>query len=131
MNCGGETRNGGIESGAPRPWRLEVSDGALADLRERLTRTRLPNEIVGDAGWTYGTQPSYLRTLVDYWLSSYDWRAAEAAINALSHFKADVDGLELHFVHRRGKGPRPLPLLISHGWPGSFYEMMQVIGPLS
>ncbi len=119
------------EGGAPRPWRLEVGDGALADLRERLIRTRLPNEIVTDAGWTYGTQPSYLRTLVDYWLNGYDWRAAETAINELPHFKADVDGLDLHFVHKRGKGPRPLPLLISHGWPGSFYEMMQVIGPLS
>lgn len=121
-----ERPNGGV-----RPWRLEVDDAVLADLRERLKRTRLPDAIIADAGWAYGAEPSYLRRLLDYWLDGYDWRAAEAAINRLPHFMADVDGLDLHFVHQRGKGPRPLPLLISHGWPGSFYEMMDVIGPLS
>ena len=113
-----------------RPFRIEVPESVLEDLRERLRRTRWPGEIA-ESGWTYGTNLAYMRELVGYWLHEYDWRAQEAALNRLPQFMATVDGLEIHFVHLRGVGPAPLPLLISHGWPGSFYEMAQVVGPLA
>ena len=113
-------------AGSVRSFRIEVADAVLDDLRERLRRTRFPGEVAG-SGWTYGTNLAYLRELVQYWLERYDWRAAEAALNELPQFLATVDGQELHFVHVRGKGTAPLPLLISHGWPGSFVEMTDVI----
>jgi epoxide hydrolase len=113
-----------------RPFRIETTDETLADLRHRLERTRWPGE-VADSGWTYGTNLAYLRELVAYWRDRYDWRAHEAKLNELPQFIAPVDGLDIHFVHVRGVGPKPLPLLISHGWPGSFVEMTEVIGPLT
>jgi epoxide hydrolase len=115
---------------AVQPFQIHVADDVLDDLHERLRRTRFPGE-VADSGWTYGTNLAYLKELVEYWLKRYDWRAAEARLNALPQFMATVDGLRLHFVHVKGNGPRPLPLLISHGWPGSFVEMLDVIGPLT
>jgi pimeloyl-ACP methyl ester carboxylesterase len=115
---------------AVRPFTIEVPESVLEDLRERLQRTRWPGEIAG-GGWTYGTNLDYMRELVRYWLDDYDWRAQEAALNRLPQFIATVDGLEIHFVHVRGAGPSPLPLIISHGWPGSFAEMVEVIGPLA
>ena len=115
---------------AVRPFTIDVPESVLDDLRERLRRTRWPGEIE-DSGWTYGTNLAYMRELVRYWLEDYDWRKHEAALNRLPQFVATVDGLEIHFVHVKGKGPNPLPLIISHGWPGSFYEMAEVIGPLA
>ncbi len=115
---------------AVRPFRIEVSDAVLDDLRERLRRTRFPGE-VHDSGWTYGTNLAYLKELVAYWRDRYDWRAAEAKLNELPQFTATVNGLDLHFVHARGKGPSPVPLLFSHGWPGSFWEVSKIIGPLT
>jgi microsomal epoxide hydrolase len=115
---------------AVRPFKIDVAESVLEDLRERLRRTRWPGEI-GGSGWTYGTNLDYLKDLVRYWLDEYDWRAQEAALNRLPQFTATVDGLEIHFVHVRGTGPDPLPLIISHGWPGSFAEMVEVIGPLA
>jgi pimeloyl-ACP methyl ester carboxylesterase len=115
---------------AIEPFRIQVPDTTLTDLRERLARTRFPDE-VNDGDWSYGTALAYLKELVDYWRTTYDWRAAEARLNQLPHFRVDVDGLTLHCIHQRGKGPRPLPLLISHGWPGSVVEFMKVIGPLT
>jgi pimeloyl-ACP methyl ester carboxylesterase len=111
-------------------WKLDVPDSVLADLRERLRITRLPNEITGDA-WAYGTDLSYLRGLIDYWIERFDWRKAESELNLLPHFMATIDGHSLHFIHQRGRGPAPLPLLINHGWPGLFYEMTGLIGPLT
>jgi pimeloyl-ACP methyl ester carboxylesterase len=113
-----------------RPFRLEVSDEVLKDLRERLTRSRFPGE-VRDSGWTYGTNLAYLKELVAYWLDGYDWRQHEVRINAWPQFLTAVDGADLHFLHVRGTGPQPLPLLLSHGWPGSIVEFLEVIGPLS
>ena len=113
-----------------QPFTINVSDEVLDDLHERLRRTRWPGE-VADSGWTYGTNLAYLKDLVEYWLKRYDWRAAEARLNQLPQFTAPVEGLRIHFVHAKGNGPRPLPLLISHGWPGSFIEMLDVIGPLT
>src|SRR5690349_21060671 len=100
------------------PFRIAVADAVLDDLRARLARTRFPDEI-RDSGWTYGTNLAYLKDLVAYWRDRYDWRKAEAALNAIPQFRADVDGLGIHFLHVKGKGPKPLPLVITHGWPGS------------
>jgi pimeloyl-ACP methyl ester carboxylesterase len=108
------------------PLVVDVPQATLDDLRERLTRTRWPDE-VEDAGWDYGTNLAYLQSIVEYWRDGFDWRTQERAINALPHFRADVDGLGIHFIHARGRGPAPLPLLITHGWPSSFVEMLAVI----
>jgi len=112
------------------PFRIDVPHPVLVDLRERLGRTRFPDEI-NDAQWSYGTDLAYLRALIEYWHHDFDWRAAEAALNQWHHFTADVAGLRLHFIHERGVGPRPVPLLLTHGWPGSIAEFMRVLGPLS
>ncbi len=112
------------------PFRIAVPDAVLTDLRERLARTRFPDEIA-DSGWTYGTNLAYLRELVAYWREQYDWRKAEAALNAFPQFKARVRDLDIHFIHVRGKGPKPFPLVITHGWPGSVAEFTKIIGPLT
>src|SRR5579883_2812954 len=100
------------------PFRIAVPEDVLVDLRTRLARTRFPDEIRG-SGWRYGTDLAYLRELVAYWRDRYDWRAEEARLNQLHHFRARVGGLAIHFIHERGVGPRPLPLVVTHGWPGS------------
>ena len=113
-----------------REFRVHVEEAVLEDLRGRLEGTRLPDQIPG-SGWRYGTDGAYMRELIRYWRTAYDWRAHEAQLNALPHFKAEVDGIDLHFVHVRSEEPGALPLVITHGWPGSVYEFMDVIGPLT
>ncbi|HEV7731313.1 MAG TPA: epoxide hydrolase [Candidatus Binatia bacterium] len=113
-----------------QPFRIAVADEVLADLRDRLARTRFPDEIAG-GGWTYGTDLAYLKELVAYWRERYDWRAAEARLNAFPQFRAQVGDLGIHFIHVRGKGPKPFPLVITHGWPGSVAEFTKIIGPLT
>jgi pimeloyl-ACP methyl ester carboxylesterase len=112
------------------PFRIAVPDAVLQDLSERLARTRFPDEIA-DSGWTYGTDLAFLRGLVAHWYERYDWRAAEAALNRFPQFRAEVGGLGIHFIHARGAGPGPFPLVITHGWPGSVAEFTKIIGPLS
>jgi len=112
------------------PFRIAVSDEVLTDLRRRLARTRFPDEIPG-SGWGYGTNLAYMRALVEHWREGYDWRAAEARLNAFPQFRAKVGGLRIHFIHQHGKGPKPFPLVITHGWPGSVAEFLGVIGPLA
>ncbi|MBM4257292.1 MAG: epoxide hydrolase [Deltaproteobacteria bacterium] len=114
----------------PEPFTIHVSDAELADLRERLDRVRWPGE-VPDTGWEYGANLAYIKQLVDYWRTKYDWRAQERELNKWPHFKVTIDGQRIHYLHQRGKGPKPLPLIISHGWPGSIYEFMQILGPLT
>ena len=109
---------------------IDVPQPVLDDLAARLDATRWPDEIPG-AGWDYGTDPEYLRELVEYWRTGYDWRAQERALNEFDHFRATVDGLGVHFIHARGKGPDPFPLIISHGWPGSVVEMLKIIPMLT
>src|SRR5271169_4559225 len=113
-----------------KPFRITVPDAVLIDLRERLVRTRFPDEIPG-SGWGYGTALAYMRELVAYWKDRYDWRAAEAALNGFPQFRAEVGGLRVHFIRQRGKGPKPFPLVITHGWPGSVAEFVKIIGPLT
>ena len=115
---------------AVESFRIAVPDEVLQDLKERLLRTRFSGEIPG-ADWDYGTNLDYLKELVDYWINHFDWRAQERLINGFSHFKAPVDGQGVHFIHEKGQGPNPLPLIITHGWPGSFFEMYKVIPRLS
>jgi pimeloyl-ACP methyl ester carboxylesterase len=108
------------------PFKIAIEQEILDDLHDRLTRTRWPDE-VEQSGWRYGANLGYMRALADYWLKSFDWRAQERRINAFANYRALVDELQIHFIHERGKGPNPLPLLISHGWPSSFVEMLELI----
>jgi hypothetical protein len=108
------------------PFRVAVPEATLDDLRERLSRTRWPDE-VRNAGWDYGANLAYMRELIAYWREGFDWRAQERQINAFTHFRARVDGLGIHFIHERGRGPTPIPLIITHGWPSSFTEMLKLI----
>jgi len=115
---------------AIRPFEVHIPETVLEDLQTRLQRTRFPDEIV-DADWDYGTNLAYQRELIEYWTNEFDWRAQERLINELDHFKTNIDGLDIHFIHQRSPVEGATPLLISHGWPGSFLEFMKVIGPLT
>jgi len=115
---------------AIRPFRIAVPQTALDDLRRRLAATRWPDpEIVSDT--TQGVQEKRLRALVDYWRSKYDWRKVEAQLNALPQYITKIDGVDIHFLHIRSKHPNALPLLMTHGWPGSVVELLKVVGPLT
>ena len=115
---------------AIRPFRIEVPDADLDDLRDRLHRTRWPEaETVDD--WSQGIPLAYTRELCGYWADGYDWRATEARINRHPQFLTEIDGLDIHFVHVRSPHPGALPLVITHGWPGSVVEFLKAIGPLT
>jgi microsomal epoxide hydrolase len=116
--------------GAVRPFSISVPDSVLRDLQERLARTRLPDQIPG-TGWEYGTDRGYMEELLAYWTSDFDWRAQERALNAFDHYKTAIDGLDVHFIHQRSVRPDAVPLLMLHGWPGSFVEFSGIIGPLT
>lgn len=105
---------------------IHVDDKTLDDLRNRLSNTRWP-DAPADAGWSYGTNLDYLKELVDYWIKQYDWRRHEAALNKLPQFKATIDDISIHFIHVKGKGTSPRPLILTHGWPDSFYRFHKVI----
>lgn len=117
---------GGWDGRPPARFSIAVAQSVLEDLRARLNRTRWPDEIPG-SGWRYGADLSYLRALVDYWANRYDWRAQEAALNQFEQFTVRIDGIDLHFIHERGEGDNPLPLLLTHGWPGSIAEFQRLI----
>ncbi|MFI5911741.1 epoxide hydrolase family protein [Dactylosporangium sp. NPDC051541] len=108
------------------PFRIAVTDTAVADLRDRLRRTRWPDAVDG-AGWEYGTDPGYLREITDYWATTFDWRAQERRLNTFAQFGIAVDGRRVHGVLERGRGPAPLPVLVLHGWPGSFVQMLDLL----
>jgi pimeloyl-ACP methyl ester carboxylesterase len=109
-----------------QPFTITVPDAVLDDLRRRLAATRWPGEIP-ESDWDYGSNLGYVQELVAYWRTRFDWRAQEQRLNAFQHYKATVDGLGIHFIHEKGKGPNPMPLVITHGWPGSFFEMYKII----
>ncbi|MGH7778515.1 MAG: epoxide hydrolase family protein [Candidatus Binataceae bacterium] len=117
-------------SNSVEPFKVAVPDEVLADLRTRLDRTRFPDEVPG-TGWEYGSNLAYMREVVDYWRTRYDWRAHEARINRFAQYRANVDGLGIHFIHEPGRGPNPKPLLLIHGWPGSICEFMDIIPMLT
>ncbi|HUG14756.1 MAG TPA: epoxide hydrolase [Thermomicrobiales bacterium] len=110
----------------PEPLTVTIPQDCLDDLRRRLTGARWMQEIP-DAGWDYGTNAGFLRTLIDYWRDGYDWRATESFINTFNNQRVDIDGMGIHFIHERGTGPNPLPILLSHGWPSTFYEMLRLL----
>lgn len=112
------------------PFRIAVPDADLVDLRSRLERTRFPADYLND-DWSYGTNGEYLRRLVHYWRDEFDWRAVEAQMNAYDHFRVTIEAVPLHFVRIPGKGPNPKPLLLSHGWPWTFWDFHRVFGRLT
>jgi microsomal epoxide hydrolase len=113
-----------------RPFQLAVPKSVLEDLRQRLLRTRLPDEPPLDP-WSTGTSVAYLKQLLDYWRDGFDWRAQEAKLNAFRQFTVPLAGIDVHFIHEEGKGPNPMPLLLSHGWPGSVIEFHKILPMLT
>ncbi len=111
------------------PYRIDIPQGALDDLRDRLGRTRWPDELPG-VGWDLGVPLDYLKGLAEYWATTYDWRGQEAALNGFAQFTTVIDGQNVHFLHVRSPEPEALPLLITHGWPGSIAEFLDIISPL-
>jgi hypothetical protein len=127
----GRKQDATSESAAgPASFEIRVSDEILADLTQRLDNVRLP---AGDSpeGWDLGMDPGYLREILDYWRNGFDWRAQERYLNGFRQFIATVDGTRLHFIHERGRGPAPLPLLLTHGFPDSFYRFRELIPRLT
>lgn len=112
------------------PYRIDIPDRDLDDLRDRLARTRWPNELPG-VGWSRGVPLGYLQDLAEYWRTGYDWRKQEAILNDIPQFTTTVDGQNIHFLHVRSAEPNALPLVLAHGWPGSVAEFLDVIGPLT
>ena len=115
---------------APQAFTLNIADADIADLRERLARTRFPDQAPG-APWAYGTDLGWMQRLVTHWREHFDWRAQEARLNAFAQYKIALHGIDLHYLHVPGRGPKPLPLLLSHGWPGSVFEFLDLIPRLT
>jgi pimeloyl-ACP methyl ester carboxylesterase len=108
------------------PMVVTVAEDQVAGLRARLAETRWPDEVAG-GDWDYGTNLAYMRDLAAYWQAEYDWASHERTINSYGNFRVEIEGLGIHFIHERGRGPDPLPLVLTHGWPSSFLEMLKVI----
>jgi hypothetical protein len=113
-----------------KPFTIRVEDAVLADLQERLAKTRWPDQIPGSE-WTYGVDLAYMRELTEYWRTQYNWRKHERALNESPQFTTEIDGLQIHFVHVRSPHPQALPLVLVHGWPGTFAEFTKILGPLT
>jgi microsomal epoxide hydrolase len=112
------------------PFRIQVPDRTLADLKQRLSDARFPDAIPG-TGWEYGTDTAYLKELVEYWRTRYDWRAQERRLNQFDQFRTSIDGLDIHFIRQRAAAPAQTTVLLLNGWPSSFVEYAKVIGPLT
>ncbi|MBY0013685.1 epoxide hydrolase family protein [Paenibacillus typhae] len=115
---------------AAERFQIRVSDEVLADLEYRLKAVRLPAPIVG-SDWENGTDSVYLESLIAYWRDHFDWRAQEAKLNRFAHYRSNIDGTDIHFIHERGKGPNPLPIVLTHGWPDSFFRYHKMIPMLT
>ena len=119
-----------VDKEAIRPFHIDIPQEALADLRRRIVATKWPErEPVSDA--TQGVQLATMQKLAHYWATDYDWRKVEARLNALPQFVTTIDGLDIHFIHVHSKHANALPLIITHGWPGSIIEQLKIIGPLT
>ena len=113
-----------------RPFRVAISDSEIADLKQRLARTRWPDpETVPD--WSQGVRVENAKSLVTYWEREYDWRRFESELNRFPQFLTTIDGLDIHFIHVKSKNPDAMPLILTHGWPGSIVEFLRLIGPLT
>ena len=110
-------------------YRIRIDEEVLEDLQRRLAATRFPDQIE-NTGWSYGTELSYMKELVSYWRDKFDWRTQEAQLNRFEQFRTEIDGQNIHFIHARSRHEGALPILISHGWPGSVVEFLKVIDPL-
>jgi len=113
-----------------QPFSIDIPNDTLDDIQTRV-RNYPWHEMPIDGGWNYGTNLDYMKELCDYWVSDYDWRKEEARLNRFSHFKAMIDGIDLHFIHEKGSGSNPTPLIISHGWPGTVVEFLDFIDLLA
>nr|GLK36003.1 hypothetical protein GCM10017611_28600 [Rhodococcus wratislaviensis] len=113
-----------------RPFRIDIAQEQLDDLADRLARTRFGTPLPGD-DWASGVPTSYLVELVTYWRDEFDWRAQEKSLDTIPQFVTEIDGQNIHFLHVRSPEPDALPLVLTHGWPGSFVEFLDVIGPLT
>jgi hypothetical protein len=113
-----------------RPYQIAIPQADLDDLRNRLHRTRFPEEATVD-GWIQGVPLPRMRDLIDYWRDDYDWRRCEANLNRLGQHKTNIDGLDIHFLHVRSRHTNALPIILTHGWPGSVLEFIKVIAPLT
>jgi pimeloyl-ACP methyl ester carboxylesterase len=109
---------------------VAIPDSVLNDLRERLARTRFAPDFA-NADWTFGTEAGYLKELIAYWRNRFDWRAVEREMNGYAHYRTTIDGMPIHFIHEPGKGPKPIPIIMSHGWPWTFWDLHKVIRPLA
>src|SRR5438309_1167818 len=107
-------------------FKCHVPQAAIDDLKCRIAQTRWTDEII-DSGWKYGSNLNYIKELADYWLNKFDWRKVEDEINQYSNYVTEIDEVKIHFLHIKGKGKTSVPLIITHGWPGSFLEMMKLI----
>ena len=117
-------------SSLPESFEINIPHSAVDDLHDRLRRTRFADDFAND-DWSFGVPGAALRDLVDYWLDGFDWRAQEASMNRFAHWRVEIDDVPIHFVHARGNGPAPMPLILTHGWPWTFWDYEQLIGPLS
>ncbi|HEY8351872.1 MAG TPA: epoxide hydrolase, partial [Sphingomonadales bacterium] len=112
------------------PFTINIPDSELEELRRRLRATRWPHDYA-NADWSYGTPVAWLRELVDYWLNEYDWRAVEREMNAFSHYRVKIGDVPIHFIREPGCGPNPIPIILTHGWPWTFWDFHKVIRPLA
>ena len=117
-------------TGEIRPFHINIPQADIDNLNERLGRIRWPSELAG-IGWRRGVPVDYLKGLAEYWRTGYDWRTHEARLNAFPQFTTEIDGQMIHFLHARSPEPSATPLMLIHGWPGSFIEFMELIGPLT
>lgn len=127
---GAHAQTDGAQASAIRPFKIAIPERDIVDLQTRLQRTRWP-EPVPESGWDYGADVGYLRRLCEYWRTTYDWRRVENRLNQFTQFTTEIDGVDIHFWYVRGAGPRPFPLLLLHGWPGSNFEFFELLGPLT
>lgn len=114
----------------PERFTIDVSDDVLDDLRHRLSNVRWPDDL-DNSDWRYGTPREYLEPFVRYWLTEYDWRSHEARMNQFEHYRVEIDGVVVHYLRRPGKGPSPMPLLLTHGWPWTFWDFAEMLDPLT
>src|SRR5262252_4323419 len=118
-------REGGV-----RPFKVDIPPSVINRILARVKSTRLPDPL-DSADWRYGANWNYVKSLADYWVSQFDWKKAQANLNRYPQFLAKVEDYDIHFYHLKGRGPKPLPLILTHGWPGSILEFLEAIGPLS
>src|SRR5215831_2392036 len=115
---------------APRPFRIDIPQSTINRILRRVRETRLPDRL-DSPDWRYGANWHYMKALAEYWVTKYDWRKAEAGLNRYPQFVATVGDFDVHYYHVRGTGPRPVPIVLTHGWPGSAFEFLEAIGPLT